>query len=1620
VLLQKIALAACCTLFIALATSAQIPQVTEETQTPSPGTGHDYIQGLNETVNPSNGAVSLKINIPVPKGRQLTVPFYITYNSGQVLLGWANNFNNNIGYPNLSIGGWNYTVPAMSSYYGTYDDPNYGPCGYSTDYVFYDAAGNATTLSLAQTDDSNACSAGGYTDHTGAQNGTLISSVYGTVNDASGTVYGFNGFGAATQIEDRNGNIVTVDGNALTGQFSYADTMGRTILSSSGFGSGTTTITSSKFTAPYTVTWESASINYTVYFVTDTQNNYSCIPPSSQVVQGSATVIQSIALPNGQAYTFTYDGTYGKVSKITYPSGAYVRYVWGTRPATTPGSVSGVWDNGSNYNCAVWYTEPVVTDRYVSPDGVDETEHQTFSYNAYYPSLAATTTIADTDLITNQTRTTTYDYTNGASDFVPDNPNGYGSPIFNDSSVVAQSGSSTLRTVNKSWLGNDPRELATERTTLEDGSTAFETDYCYNLNYQVVEKDEFNYSGTGAQATTCNSTTATGPLLRKTATAYASFGYWSDYPCFCVTGQWIIDRPSSITTYDGSNNRAAETDYSYGNSTASVTAYSHDDGTYSSSSTLNRGNLLSYTRQCLQSCQNATTTFTYDDTGQVLTQVDPDSHPPTQYFYNDCFASGTGSPPGATDAYLTRIVDAMGHTENFCYGYSDGTLRSSTDQNSQTTNYAYSDSLDRLTQASYPDTGSTQYGYHDAAPMTTTITKAITSSTNLVQSITYDGFDREVQTELNSDPDGPTYTATQYDGIGRTYKVWNATRCSPPTSGCGESTWGFTTHLYDALDRPTTDTMQDGSVASNSYSLNCATVTDEAGKTRESCTDGLGRMTSVTENPGGLNYLTSYSYDALDNLTGVTQVGSRQRSFVYDSLSRLTSAANPESGTVGYTYDANGNVITKTDARGIVTCYGNWSGSSCGGSGYDNLNRVTQKSYSDGTPTSNFQYDATSDWGATLTNTVGRLTESWTSGTPFSASVYSYDSMGRTILHSQCTPYTCGRTGWGTTATYDLLGDMNTFTGAVGVTLTQTFNTAARPTQLSSSLVDSQHPATLASSLSYSPIGSFSQMTLGNGLLESRAYNNRLQATEIKSYYSGGFVRYDFIYSYTDPSGRNNGNLMSWNSTGSDFVFGRTYSYDPVNRLSTMNQSASNSTLCSGALSLSWNYDAWGNRTDQNLTSGNPCGTFHTTVGTNNRLGSPYQYDATGNMTYDGVHNYFYDAEDRLVQVDGSANYCSTQTGTAATACYAYDAMGNRTEKMVGSTGTEYAYDLSNRVSTEFQPGCSTGCWEASYNYFNGSLLAEYTNGTTYFAQNDHLGSTRLFTGVDGSGQQSWDYLPFGELIEGGFVTTHLFTGKERDSESNLDNFGARYDSSSIGRFMTPDWSATVEPVPYAKLDDPESLNLYAYVRNNPLTLTDPTGHCWSLLKHADVLCDWEERVDNAFHREGFHTNDQVALFHKADGYLRDMGVSTKGLGFAAVIKTYQTYTKFNPKTGETYSGKTSGTGTPAANVAKRSAANYPNKDYESAKLDQSSTNEDAIRGREQQLIKQNGGAQSEGGTSGNAINGVSPNNPNAGRYQKAAEDEFGRPVPTDDGGNPINPLGEAAGDEDFDLDIPF
>jgi RHS repeat-associated protein len=214
-------------------------------------------------------------------------------------------------------------------------------------------------------------------------------------------------------------------------------------------------------------------------------------------------------------------------------------------------------------------------------------------------------------------------------------------------------------------------------------------------------------------------------------------------------------------------------------------------------------------------------------------------------------------------------------------------------------------------------------------------------------------------------------------------------------------------------------------------------------------------------------------------------------------------------------------------------------------------------------------------------------------------------------------------------------------------------------------------------------------------------------------------------------------------------------------------------------------------------------------------------------VTESSLNDYTFDAENRIA--------------TAAAETYTYDGDGNRVLKTAGgTTGSTYWYGADGTVVDEqtVQINVNTGypANQIRNLYFNGKLA--YRMGFTesvypsLLILPDQIGSSRATVGTyGGAGTPDNNhfvaaYYPFGTYITQ--PATNLeqqFTGKIRDPETGNDYFGARYYSSNTARFMSPDWSANEEPIPYAKMDDPQSLNLYSYVRNSPLTIVDPDGH---------------------------------------------------------------------------------------------------------------------------------------------------------------------------------------------------
>jgi RHS repeat-associated protein len=154
-----------------------------------------------------------------------------------------------------------------------------------------------------------------------------------------------------------------------------------------------------------------------------------------------------------------------------------------------------------------------------------------------------------------------------------------------------------------------------------------------------------------------------------------------------------------------------------------------------------------------------------------------------------------------------------------------------------------------------------------------------------------------------------------------------------------------------------------------------------------------------------------------------------------------------------------------------------------------------------------------------------------------------------------------------------------------------------------------------------------------------------------------------------------------------------------------------------------------------------------------------------------------------------------------------------------------------------------SGNWKHTNVWADGTLLATYDSKGLHFAFTDILGTKRVQASGTGEVEETCMSLPFGDGLNctqtsvstADDATEHHYTKKERDTESGLDYFGARYYTSTLGRFMSPDWASSTVPVPYADLNNPQSLNLYAYVQNNPVTHEDLTGHGGNICGGGDA-----------------------------------------------------------------------------------------------------------------------------------------------------------------------------------------
>ena len=351
------------------------------------------------------------------------------------------------------------------------------------------------------------------------------------------------------------------------------------------------------------------------------------------------------------------------------------------------------------------------------------------------------------------------------------------------------------------------------------------------------------------------------------------------------------------------------------------------------------------------------------------------------------------------------------------------------------------------------------------------------------------------------------------------------------------------------------------------------------------------------------------------------------------------------------------------------------------------------------------------------------------------------------------------------------------------------------------------------------------------GVNLSNTFSDRLQPNEVKASSTAG-TAFDLIYCFnawntgtnacSTTTGSNNGNVngITNNLDGNRSQF---FSYDQLNRILTGQTVATYSASSAKCWGESYVYDtpgggAWGNLVQINVaaTTYNGCTQESLNVGvsaSNQLTATGYSYDASGNMLTDSRNTYTFNAESEIT--------------SAASVNYTYDGDGNRVEK---SNGKIYWYGAGTEILDESD---ASGNISNEYIFFGGKRVALRTvsSGTiTYYAE-DFLGTSRVILTSTGTVCYDADFYPFGG--ERAYTNTcsqnYKFEGKERDTETNNDDFGARYYASTIGRWLSPDWSSTAVAVPYANLNNPQTLNLYAMVHDNPETFADLDGHCYPL-----------------------------------------------------------------------------------------------------------------------------------------------------------------------------------------------
>ena len=603
------------------------------------------------------------------------------------------------------------------------------------------------------------------------------------------------------------------------------------------------------------------------------------------------------------------------------------------------------------------------------------------------------------------------------------------------------------------------------------------------------------------------------------------------------------------------------------------------------------------------------------------------------------------------------------------------------------------------------------------------------------------------------DPNGHVSQFT-YDGLGRLITITDPL--------------GFeTTNTYDSNGNILTTTDANATAALQPTNNDGATISRQY--------DEFNRM--IREHDA-VNGDTLYAYDLLGNRTSLTDAEGRTTVFAYDDLGRLVTATDPliETPTdkvTTLTYNQAGNVLTRTNRKDEV-----------GRFTYDDLNRLVKAEYlvsSSVTYQEDFAYDHFGDRIMVKNDDV--------------TYTFAYDTKHRVTTKMDNRPPSVITNSL--QYSYDQVGNVSTKTDYQGAITDYRYDSANR-------IVSMRNPDYVEVSYQYDPAGRLLTRILSNGTTTSYGYDDNNRLVSLRTEHANGSVVGEESYTRDRI-----GNIL----TNSSSEGTTTFTYDPLYRLTDAVYPGAGNTY-------NYTYDGVGNRLTQTIDTTTQAYIYNEgnrlkEIRDGNITGplvNQFYYDDNGNMIErrDGIgtllQSYSTDAKGRIAQM--------TIGGQPFT--YSYDPMGYRISKVGPGVAADYLLEGEHveKVTGSHQPA----------QFFRGVVIDEIVNGyqydpqgvwTNYTYAHDSLQSVVGLSGHEGATIQTTQYGPFGNEIDGAGASCSVlgYTGRERDAETRLYYYRARYYDPELGRFITED------PLGFSA-----GINFYTYVDNNPINLNDPTG----------------------------------------------------------------------------------------------------------------------------------------------------------------------------------------------------